>query len=124
MAATDFHGGRPDTAPSEERAQPPIRWPHPQRIYLVTIALWGLGLLVALVIPASIVPPGQATAAPGPAWTAFTFTVIGALVMMGATVWAWRRTKDSGLLILGLIPGSTVIIGGIILVTAKILGSA
>ncbi len=124
MATTQYHGSQPDTTPSEERAQAPIRWPHPNRTHLITIALWGLGLLIALLIPATIVPPGQATARPGPVWTAFTITVVGALMMIGATVWAWRRTKDAGVLILGVVPGATVIIGGIILATAKVLGGA
>jgi hypothetical protein len=105
-----------------ERAQPPIRWPHPDRSSVLTIALWALGLLVALLIPALIVPPYQKTATAAAAWTAFSFTVLGALFMIAATSWHYRRSKDSGILILGAVPGAAVIVGGVILATVKVLG--
>jgi hypothetical protein len=111
-------------AQSVERAQPPIRWPHPDRSSVLIIALWGLGLLVALIVPALIVPPSQKTATVADAWTAFSFTVVGAILMIGATGWHYRRTKDSGILLLGAVPGTAVIIGGVMMATVKILGSA
>lgn len=122
MATAHIHGSQPMAVQRVERAQPPIRWPHPNRYGVLTIALWGLGLLVALLIPALIVPPYQETATVGEAWTAFSFTVLGALFMIAATSWRYRRSKDSGILILGLVPGAAVIVGGVILATAKVLG--
>jgi predicted membrane channel-forming protein YqfA (hemolysin III family) len=122
MATAHIHGSQPMAVQRVERAQPPIRWPHANRSGVLTIALWGLGLLVALLIPALIVPPYQKTATVTAAWTAFAFTVIGALCMVAATAWHYRRTKDSGILILGLVPGGAVIVGGVILATVKILG--
>lgn len=107
---------------AQERAQPPIRWPHPNRSSVLTIALWGLGLLVGLLIPATIVPPTQETATAGEAWTAFSITVLGAVLMVAATAWQSRRTRDASVLILGVVPGSTLIVGGIILATVKVLG--
>jgi hypothetical protein len=110
------------TSQVEERAQPPIRWPHPNRGTALTIALWALGLLVALLVPATIVPPTAQSATPAAAWTAFTFTVVGAALMIGATAYRWRKTQDAGILLLGAIPGASVIVGGIILATVKVLG--
>lgn len=105
-----------------DRAQPPIRWPHPNRSSVLAVALWALGLIVALLVPALIVPPYQETATPAAAWTAFSFTVVGALFMIAATSWHYRRSKDSGILILGLVPGTAVIVGGVIMATVKVLG--
>ncbi|HET9657048.1 MAG TPA: hypothetical protein VFP72_16975 [Kineosporiaceae bacterium] len=110
------------TTQVEERAQPPIKWPHPTRIGTLTLAMWVAGLLVALLIPAAIVPPTQNTATPGAAWSAFAVTVLGAGLMIAATIWSWRKTKDAGVLILGFVPGTTVIVGGILLATVKVLG--
>lgn len=112
------------TPQGPQRAQAPIRWPHPDRSNLLAVALWAIGLVIALAVPAAIVPPGQKTAHIVPVWTAFSFTVIGAALMIGSTTLRWRRTGDSGLLILGVVPGLTVIIGGIILATTKIFGGA
>ena len=109
-------------ARADDRAQPPIRWPHPNRSGVLTIALWGLGLVIALLIPALIVPPYQKTATATEAWTAFSVTVFGALIMMGVTGWRYRKTRDSGILVLGIVPGVSVIIGGVILATVKVLG--
>jgi hypothetical protein len=110
-------------ANTTELAQPPIRWPHFNRTSVLTFALWGIGLIVALLIPASIVSPGQTTATAGAAWAAFSFTVLGAAIMMITTWWRWRKTRDAGILILGIVPGSAVVVGGIILATAKVLGA-
>jgi hypothetical protein len=122
VATTSAHGSQQTAEPPAERAQPPIRWPRPNRSSLLTIAFWALGLLVALLIPAMIVPPGQKTASVSAAWTAFSFTVLGAAMMIAATSWHYLRTKDSGILLLGLVPGGSVILGGIMLATVKILG--
>jgi predicted membrane channel-forming protein YqfA (hemolysin III family) len=105
-----------------ERAQPPIRWPHLVRSSVPTIALWALGLLVALLVPAMIVPLSQKTATVSAAWTAFSFTVLGAAMMIAATSWHFLRTRDSGILLLGLVPGVAVVLGGIMLATVKTLG--
>lgn len=122
MATTQMSGSQPVAAQAVERAQPPIRWPRPNRSSVLTIALWGLGLLVGLLIPATIVPPTQATATVGEAWTAFSITVLGAAMMVSATAWQFRRTRDASILILGVVPGSTLVVGGIILATVKVLG--
>jgi hypothetical protein len=123
MATTQLPGSQPIVARAgDDRAQPPIRWPHPNRSSVLTIALWAIGLIVALAVPAFIVPPSQKTATVAAVWTSFSFTVVGAVIMIAATAWNFRRTKDSGILILGLVPGVTVIICGVILATVKVLG--
>lgn len=123
VATNPVPGGQQTAKVPAERAQPPIRWPHPNRSSVLTIALWALGLLVALLVPAMIVSPGQKTASVSAAWTAFSFTVLGAAMMITATSWHYLRTKDSGILLLGLVPGGAVILGGVLLATVKILGS-
>jgi hypothetical protein len=123
MATTHVQGSQPIVARVEDdRAQPPIRWPHPNRSSVLTIALWAIGGIVGLGIPALIVPPWQKTATSAEAWTAFSVTVIGSAIMMASTSWHYRKTKDTGILVLGLVPGATVIICGIILATVKVLG--
>ena len=106
--------------PDRQRAQPPIRWPHPGRTALVCTTLWVLGLVIALAVPALVVPPTAVHASLARAWTAFCFTVLGAALVLGSTVLAWRRSGDSSILTLGAVPAGTLIAGGIILATAKI----
>jgi hypothetical protein len=43
--------------PDGPRAQAPIRWPHPDRPALALFGVWAFGLVVALLVPALIVPP-------------------------------------------------------------------
>ena len=76
--------------------------------------------MIALAVPALMVPPTQVHASLARAWTAFCFTVLGAALVLGSTVLAWRRSGDSSILTLGAVPAGTLIAGGIILATSKI----
>jgi hypothetical protein len=102
-----------------DRAQPPIRWPHPTGMSVAFFAAWLLGGVFALFVPAMIVGPGEENAPAGQVWLAFSMSVIGALVMVGASIGLWRRTKDSGALVL-CIPAVAIVFGGVILAAVKL----
>lgn len=106
----------------ETRAQAPIRWPKPDRAAVVSSAVWLVGLLIALVVPAIIVPPTELRASVAHAWTAFGFTVLGAALMIVSMLRLWRRTGDSTPMIIGMVPGMTVIVGGVIFLASKVYG--
>lgn len=103
-----------------ERAMAPIRWPHPGMATLGLIGVWSLGMLLAVFVPALIVPPGATEAATGEAVLAFGCTVAGALVMI-ATGWLLHRRYDEPLAwSFGLVPAVTVVIGGVIMLATKV----
>jgi hypothetical protein len=105
-----------------DRAQAPIRWPRPDGPTLVLIAIWVIGLLVALVVPALIVPPNATHPNVGRTWFAFLFTVLGAAIMLGVSLTAFRRTRDGTTLTFGGVAAISVFLGGIILVATKLGG--
>jgi hypothetical protein len=105
---------------SPERAMPPIRWPHPGRTTLALIGVWVLGMLLAVFVPALIVPPGVSSAEVGPVLLAFGCTVAGSLVMV-AVGWLLHRKYDEPLAwSFGLVPAITVTVGGIIMMATKL----
>src|SRR3954467_2735232 len=112
-----------DVGPTEEgRAQAPLRWPRPDRFTLGLIALWVVGLVIALAVPATIVPPTAQHPSTGQTWLAFLFTAIGALIMLAVSVVQYRRKRDASVLTLGGVSAVAVILGGIILVATKLGG--
>jgi hypothetical protein len=106
----------------DDRAQAPIRWPRLDRRALVLVAVYVVGLLVALVVPATIVPPTARNPSPGQAWLAFAFTMLGASVMLLATVVHYRRKRDAAVLTLGGVSAAALVLGGIILVATMLPG--
>jgi hypothetical protein len=112
-----------DVGPTgDDRAQAPIRWPRPDRGSVVLGAIWVLGLLIALVVPALIVPPSATNPNVGRTWFAFLFTVIGAGIMIGVSLVQFRRKRDGSILTLGTVSAIAVFLGGIILVATKLGG--
>jgi hypothetical protein len=112
-----------DVGPAEEeRAQAPIRWPRPDRFTLGLIAVWVVGLIIALAVPALIVPPTARHPSPGETWFAFAFTLLGALIMLVASIVQYRRNHDPSVFTLGGVSALAVILGGIILVATKLGG--
>jgi hypothetical protein len=105
--------------PAEQRAQAPIRWPRPDGRTLTLIGLWFVGLLVALALPATIVPPSAPTAAAGELWLAFGITVVGVAVMLVAATGLWRRHREPIILVMVATPAISCLLGGIILVATK-----
>src|SRR5919199_3107362 len=78
----------------EERAQAPIRWPRPDRFTLLLIVVWLVGLIIALAVPALIVPPNERHPSTGQTWFAFLFTVIGAVIMLTVSTLHYRRERE------------------------------
>jgi peptidoglycan/LPS O-acetylase OafA/YrhL len=108
----------------DDRAQAPIRWPRPDRRTIVLAAVWLVGLLVALVVPAFIVSPTARNPSAGQAWLAFAFTMLGAGVMLAASMVHYRRKRDASVLTLGGVSAAALVLGGIILVATKLPGGA
>jgi hypothetical protein len=106
----------------ENQAQAPIRWPRPDRGSVIIGAVWVLGLLIALAVPALIVPPSATHPDVGRTWFAFLFTVIGAGIMLGMSLVQFRRNRDGAILTLGSVSAIAVFLGGIILVATKLGG--
>jgi drug/metabolite transporter (DMT)-like permease len=116
-------GPAQDVGPSaENRAQAPIRWPRPDRTTVTLIVTYFVGLLIALIIPALIVPPRSEHPAVGRAWFAFLFTVIGAGIMLVSSLLHFRRKRDGTILTLACVSAISVFLGGIILVAVKLGG--
>jgi|SRR5215212_5874645 hypothetical protein len=112
-----------DVGPAEEeRAQAPIRWPRPDRFTLVLVAVWVAGLVIALAVPALIVPPTEQHPSTGQTWLAFVFTAIGAAIMLTVSTIHYRRTREASVLTLSGVAAVAVVLGGIILVATKLGG--
>lgn len=111
---------RPDV--SENRAQPPIRWPRPDRRSLGLVALWAVGLVVALLVPAVIVSPTADNPPTGDVILALGATLLGAAVMLGASLILWRRSKDASVTVFGLVPAVACVVGGVIMTASKLSG--
>jgi hypothetical protein len=111
----------PGSPRSEDRAQARLRWPHPDRASLLIVGVWVFGLVLALLVPALIVGPGE-TAPADEVWTAFTCTIIGATIMLGAAAALYRHSKDWADAVWGAVPATSVILGGVILTATKLTG--
>jgi hypothetical protein len=107
---------------SQNQAQAPIRWPRPDRGSVVLGVVWVIGLLIALAVPALIVPPSATRPDVGRTWFAFLFTVIGAGIMLVVSLVQFRRKRDGSILTLGTVSAIAVVLGGIILVATKLGG--
>jgi hypothetical protein len=120
MSTTPQGNGDPQV--TGERAQPPIRWPHPDGATLGMVGVWVFGVMVALFVPALIVPPGADTAPGGKVLLAFSFTLLGPLMLLAAGWGLFRRTHDSTVLTLGVVPAVACVVGGLVLAAAKFYG--
>jgi nitrate reductase gamma subunit len=108
------------TGQQDARAQAPIRWSRPEGTFLSATAVWLVGLVTALLVPAAIVPPSSVTAEPTKIWTAFAVSVVGAILLLGSTIFYYRRKGDSAVLILGLVPAFSTVVGGVIFATTML----
>ena len=116
-------GSARDVGPAEEeRAQAPIRWPRPDGFTLGLIVVYVVGLIIALAVPALIVPPTAKHPSTGETWFAFSFTLIGVLIMLAASIVHYRREHDPSIFTLAGVSAVAVLIGGIILVATKLGG--
>jgi hypothetical protein len=108
---------------SADRAVPPIRWPHPGWPTLTLIGVWVLGMLLAVFVPALIVPPTERQAPTGQVLAALGCTIAGALIMVGVGLAFLRRHGDPVATAFGVVPGIAVTIGGLILAATKLTGA-
>jgi len=107
----------------EERAQAPIRWPHPNSRDLSLVGLWAVGIFVALFVPALFVAPTAKNPPTGDVWLAFGSTLVGSAVMLAAAGMLWRRKADASLLLMGAVPAVSCVAGGVILAATKLAGA-
>jgi hypothetical protein len=118
---TPSSGGAPQQV-GEDRAQPPIRWPHPSQKDLGLIALWAVGIFVALFVPALFVAPTAHHPPTGDVLKAFGSTVVGSAIMIAAAAALWREKADASILLMGVVPAVSCIAGGVILTASKLAG--
>jgi hypothetical protein len=123
VMVTPASSSRQPEASPDDRAQPPIRWPHPDRESLGLVLLWAVGLFLALFVPALFVAPTATKPPAADVWKAFASTLVGALVMLGAAGILWRRKADASVLLMGAVPAFACVAGGIILTAAKLTGT-
>jgi predicted membrane channel-forming protein YqfA (hemolysin III family) len=107
---------------SENRAQAPIRWPRPDRRSVVLGVIYVVGFIVAIAVPALIVPPSSAHPQVARAWFAFLFTLLGAGLMLVSSLLHFRSKRDGTILTLATVSAISVLLGGIILVAVKLGG--
>ena len=107
---------------ADDRAQAPIRWSRPEASSVVLGVIYFIGLIIALAVPALIVPPSATHPEVGRTWFAFLFTVIGAGTMLVASLLHFRRKRDGTVLTLATVSAISVFLGGIILVAVKLGG--
>lgn len=83
----------PHAPPAEgaERPVPPVRWPRVRAGAALVVALWCVGMVVGLVVPAFIAAPLQTGQPAGQIWLALVVTHLGALVLLAAGLVARRR---------------------------------
>jgi hypothetical protein len=118
--STSKSAGSATQRDSGNRAQAPIRWPKADATTIGATAVWVVGLVVALAVPALIVPPGSRGADPTDIWTAFAVSVVGAALVLFSMGFLWKRKGEAGLLILGLVPAFATVSGGIIFATTML----
>src|SRR4051812_23745688 len=116
-------GSGASPAGTTARAQPPIRWPHPDAIGIFLMLIWVVGLAFALAVPAFIVSPGETVAPPADVVWALVSTVVGALVMLVSAYVMYRRTHEVGFAVLGGVPAASTLAGGIVLAATKLTGT-
>ena len=102
---------------TENRAQAPIRWPKADALTITCTVIWLAGLVVALVVPALMVPPGSLDAEPGQVWTAFAVSCVGAAITLFSMGYLWKRKGEAGILLLGMVPAFAAVSGGVIFAT-------
>jgi hypothetical protein len=83
----------PHAPPAEgaERSVPPVRWPHLGAGGALVAALWCVGMVVGLVVPAFIAAPMAKDQPASQIWLALVVTHIGALILLAAGFVARRR---------------------------------
>ena len=111
----------PSTAQQERTpAHRPTRWPHPDALSLVLFGGWVVGILVATVIPYSLVPPTTRDPDTVRVWTAFGVTLVGIVIFVVSGLLLSRHIKSQAAVVMALVPVVSIGAGSIIL-TATLL---
>ena len=135
--ATGSHAPSAPGGHAEHRALAPIRWRKPDKGTTASMALWAVGLLIAIVVPALLAPPEFGnTGDPGAgsvqphtgtvvSGTAVGLpmgaTVLGSLIMLVSAYALHRRTGSIGAAILAFVPTFVVVVSGAIIATMLLL---
>jgi hypothetical protein len=80
-------------------------------------------MLLAVFVPALIVPPAQSVAPTGEVLAAFGCTLVGALIMATVGFLFLRRHDEPVGTAFGVVPAITVTIGGLIMAATKLTGA-
>lgn len=105
------------------KAVRPFRRPHADKLVLALIVVWILGMILAIFVPALIVPPSGGEATVGEVLLALGFTLAGAAVMIGVGFVFMRRYRDPVATAFGFLSGVTVTLGGLIMAATKLTGA-
>jgi hypothetical protein len=120
MGATSPSGNEPPPLRYDNPALHRIGW---HRESLVSLAVVGLGYLIALVGPSFVVRPGAASAPNGRILLAFSITVLGVIIAIVAAMLAYRRRHNWSWLVIGSVPAISLLVGGAILAATKAGGA-
>ena len=114
-------GSHPTRAAADNHMVSPIRWPRLTGAGIGLVAVWAVGLLVGVLVPALVAPPAG-DASVGQAVLAFAITLLGVAVMVTAGLLLVRRTGDQGVLLFALLPAAAMLMGGIVLTVTTTTG--
>lgn len=114
---------------NQDPAPPPLRHRNPpinpgerpSRASLLTLALIGVGFVVALGAPSFVVSPSQPTASVSQVVQAFILTLVGVTIAVAAGMLAFRRDKNWAWLIITAVPAFSLLAGGAILAATKVM---
>ncbi len=103
-----------------ERSVAPFRRPRPSRAGAALMGVWALGGVFGAGAPALLVPPNSDGASLGRLLAAFSLTLAGVAVMVLAIVALYRRGRDSGVLVLAVVPTGVLLAGGMMMLGTQL----
>lgn len=112
----------------ERNAVPPLRadnhpihaQPRPGPMSMAEVIVAIGGYVFAMLGPLLVARPFQEGVTHRQVWLAFTMTVIGVLIALVSCTVAYRRTRNWSWLVLGVVPGLTVLMCGMLIATTMI----
>jgi glucose uptake protein GlcU len=100
--------------------QPIHTQPKPPPSSLVSLVVILAGYVFSLAAPFFVVGPAQTDAPTDKIWLAFSLTVVGVVVATVTSAVEYLRTRNWSWLIIGIVPGLTLLMCGAILAAAKV----
>jgi hypothetical protein len=92
----------------------------PPAISLVELGGVAVAFLFALVAPAFVVSPTAQSATGGKIGLAAGLTILGVLVGVVVAFLAYRRTRNFSWLVIGFVPGMTLVVLAIVMAATKV----